>query len=887
MDRDEALTGRRFGTYLVQERIGAGGMGEVYRARDTKLARDIAIKILPSAFTDDPDRLARFAREARMLAALNHPNIATIHGFEESDGVHAIVMELVEGDTLAERIARSRGPIPVDEALAIARQIADALEAAHEKGIVHRDLKPANIKITPTGVVKALDFGLAKVDVGDAAASQAPTVTMGGTHKGLILGTVAYMSPEQARGLPVDKRTDVWAFGCVLYEMLTGQAAFARKTISDTIAAILDREPEWTALPAATTPTVRRLLRRCLEKDSRRRLRDIGDARLEIEDPIDSAVEVFGPGRADGGTREREGPPVVWIALAGLIAAGLAGVGVATFVSSRDGASASTAVSLSVLPARGTIFPATGAWPVVSPDGRHVAFVAAAIGGEQRLWLRQLDSLEARPLSGTEGAIRPFWSPDSRSIGFFANGHISRVDIETGAARVLGDAPYSGGLAGSWGDGVIVFNIARGIHRISPSGGEPLVVIRKSDDANVLTPSFLPDGRRFLYQAQSKQEGFQTCIASLDSDETSCVESVDPPAVYAAPGYLLFVRDGALLAQPFDAERLQASGEPLRVRDVQIAVNQRYEPPFFSGSRNGVLVFHAGTSGNQLVWHDRSGTRLGPALGPGGRPALSQDRSLLAVQRRDGQRNTADLWIYDLRAGTDFRFTFDPADESWPTFSPNGQVVLFSFTAGGPGPARLFQKRASGDAREEPLVPDVRGINPHWSSDGRFILFQRPGGVQNSIDLFAVRLGTSDAPIPIAQTEHGEREGRFSPDVRWIAYDSTETGRREVWIQPFPPTGARWQISRSGGVSPQWRADGKELFYAAGDGRMMAVPIEAGGAIRAGSPTPLFQTIFSGGVYANYAVANDGQRFLVSVPPALEDAAPITVVLNWPAQLAE
>jgi Tol biopolymer transport system component len=884
-EQTSVLTGRQLGVYQIRERLGVGGMGEVYRARDSRLGRDVAIKVLPRAFRDDPDRLARFDREARLLAALNHPHIATIHGIEEQDEVKALVMELVPGDTLAERIARTKqGGLPVTEALAIARQIADALDAAHEKGIVHRDLKPANIKITPEGLVKVLDFGLAKLQPAEGAptGSEAPTATSDGTREGMIIGTAAYMSPEQARGQAVDKRTDIWAFGCVLYEMLTGRAAFARGTISDTIAAILEKDPDLRPLRDRVPARVLRVLQRCLSKDPQRRWHHIADVRIELEDAAGATAPAADVEQHKEGPGARGRVPWPRYALVGAAATVLAGIGV-WMIGAREGVQPPAAISMSVLPERGTTFPATGPWPVISPDGRYLVFSGAPSGSEQRLWLRQLESSVARPLQGTEGAIRPFWSPDSRAIGFFANGQLLRVDVDTGVTRVIGEAPYSGGLSGSWGEDAIVFNGAGRLSRISPAGGEPEVLIRHSDQSEVLTPSFLPDGRRFLYLAGLQNE-YRLCVSSLDSDERRCLDGIGTPAVYAPPGYLLFVRGEALVAQPFDLTRFEPSGEPIRVRDVLIRPNEVYEPPLFSASRTGVLAFHPGLRGDQLVWHDRAGTRLGPPLGPGGRPALSPDGTLLAVQRRDELRNTTDLWLYELQSGTDSRLTFDPGDEAWPAFSPDGQLVLY--VASPDGGMRLRQKRVRGDAPDEALVPDTPGSNPHWSSDGRFVLFQRPG-VESTFDLLAVRIGSNDPPLPVAQTEHGEREGRFSPDVRWVAYDSTETGRREVWVQPFPPTGARWQISRTGGVSPQWRADGKELFYVAGDGRLMAVPIEAGSAIKAGTTTPLFRTIYSGGVYANYAASSDGQRFVVPVPPALEDAAPITVVVNWTTRLAD
>jgi Tol biopolymer transport system component len=871
-----SVRGRRLGAYDIGDVLGAGGMGEVYRARDAKLRRDVAIKILPPAFTLDPDRRARFEREARILASLNHPHIGAIYGFEESDGVHALVLELVDGSTLAERIAK--GPVPVREALTIARQIADALDAAHEKGIVHRDLKPSNIKITPEGVVKVLDFGLAKATA-PAATSNPPSIE--GTREGMILGTAAYMSPEQARGQPVDKRTDIWAFGCVLYEMLTGRAPFARGTLTDTLAAILDREPDWNALPDSTPGSIGRLLHRCLEKDRKRRRREISEARIELEEALTTSA---------AGHRAAESASVAVRQLSPVrqrVAWAIAGLAVALsalwIFYVRQPAPEPAAVTLSLFPPKGTTFPfESGApWPSVSPDGRQVVFAALLPDGTQQLWIRPLDSTAARPLQGTDGAMRPFWSPDSDAIAFFSNGKMWRLDLPGDSPQAICDAPYQGGLVGTWGrDGVIVYNHNQGLYRVSARGGEPALILPRSNEAGGPTPvnpTFLPDGRRFLYVNESDAN---ICIGSLDSGRERCIFSVSSPVRFASPGYLLFVRDDLLRAQRFDPSRLELSGEAVAVSDIPINVRPLFSYPPFSVSENQVLAFHPNGGETRLVWLNRSGQQVGTVgtLGNYGRPSISPDEKQLVISRGP----SGGLWLYDLASGTGSRFTDDPTvNISGPTLSPDGEHVAFSATRN--GVPRLYQKQTNGVGPEEVLV-DSGGSFFHWSADGRFLIYQL-FDPKTGWDLWAAPLFGDRRPFAVAQTEHGERVPQFSPDVRWIAYDSTETGRREIWIQPFPSTGRKWQVSLGGGFSPTWRRDGKELYYVAADGKMMAITINADSGIKLGAPQVLFQTMFREGAYGNYGVSADGQRFLINVPPAAEDLTPITVVVNWAAAL--
>ena len=628
---DEArsgLSGTRFGVYLVHELIDKGGMGEVYRARDTRLGRDVAIKVLPPAFANDAERLARFEREARLLASLDHLHIGAIHDIQESDGVRALVLALVEGDTLADRIAR--GPLPIAEALEYAKQVADALEAAHEKGIVHRDLKPGNIKITPTGVVKVLDFGLAKLWAGESAGAgegnltQSPTLSAG-TKMGAILGTAAYMSPEQARGKPVDKRTDIWAFGCVLYEMLTGRRAFEGQDVAEVLAGIIDREPDLDSLPVATPLAIRRLLRRCLEKDHKRRLSDIADARLEIEEAIAERVAPV----AGGGAKIQTGARWRGVAVASVVVAAILLAGLATLYFRR--AAPELAINRFEISTPPTFESVSIA---LSPDGRQLVFIANA-EGQQRLWIRPLDQTMAQPLAGTEGASFPFWAPDSRSIGFFADGKLKRLDLGGGPPVALADAPIA--LGGSWSpNGTILFapyerlRITK-LMRVPATGGVATEV--PIGEGSPRFPEFLPDGRRFLFSLRWTQDQNGVYLGELDTPQVRRILTGETVASYAPPGYLLFVRQGVLMAVSFDASSGTVSGEPIPVATPVTGNPGRHGA--FSVSANGLLAHRAGVSGRQLTWFDREGKVVGtmgppdepfasPELAPDGRVAIGR-----------------------------------------------------------------------------------------------------------------------------------------------------------------------------------------------------------------------------------------------------------------------
>ena len=634
-----ALTGRRLGAYEVRARIGAGGMGEVYRARDTKLGRDVAIKILPPHFTSDPERLARFEREARLLASLNHPHIGAIYGLEDADGVRALVLELVGGETLADRIAR--GPIPVNDTLTIARQIADALEAAHEKGIVHRDLKPANIKITPDAVVKVLDFGLAKMAASDTVAAdptQSPTLTVGGTKEGVILGTATYMSPEQAKGRPADKRADVWAFGVVLYEMLTGRRAFEGEAISEVLARVIEREPDWTTLPASTPARLRELLRRCLRKDPKSRLQAIGDARVQIDELISGATDEAAA--VDSQPRVQRNASRAWMVVAALSLAIAAALAVPATLYLRRGVPEPLLTRFEI-PMPPTSDPVSFA---LSHDGRQLAFVATS-DGASRLWVRPLDQVTARPLAGTEGARYPFWKPDGRAIGFFADGKLKLIDLGSSVLHVAADAPN--GRGGTWNsDDVIVFapnapNNFGVLLRVMAAGGTPVPVTQlpAGQGGSHRFPQFLPDGRHFLFLGGTGQaDTHNVYVGTLEGGESKRVREARSVAVFAPPDSLLWVEDGVLVAQRFDPARAVVSGEPIPV--VQdVGLDELVYRGMFAVSATGVLAHRTGRGERrQLTWVDRAGVArgtVGPPVEAGlSGPELTPDGKHVAVEYR-------------------------------------------------------------------------------------------------------------------------------------------------------------------------------------------------------------------------------------------------------------
>jgi serine/threonine protein kinase len=882
--------GTKVGPYEIVGILGAGGMGEVYRGRDPVLQRDVAIKVLPESLAASADRLGRFEREARLLAALNHPNIGAIYGFAQTDTAPALVLELVDGQTLAGRIAK--GPLPMKDAIRIARDVAAALDAAHTAGIVHRDLKPANVMLTRGGDVKVLDFGIAKaVDTDrDGENTGATTLTDAATLPGIVLGTPAYMSPEQARGQGVDKRTDLWALGCVLFEMLTGKRTFAGATSPDTLGLVLGGEPDWPALPDDTPQRIRHLLRRCLTKDVRERWRDAGDLRLEL----DEALRSFDAGHSplnDPATRRDTGRR--WIERGVWIAA-IAGAAILAVTLSRPGDTpmaprAPVTLHVPPPPTMTFSFEAGSPWPAISPDGRLLAFVAVSTKGEQGLWVRPLDQEEAQPVRGTAGAYRPFWSPDSKSLAYFNNGRLWRVDLPNGTPYELAAAPYSGRLKGAWGRDAILMTQLTGLYRVPPSGGSPTLVksgFERPELLEVDNLDFLPDGRRYVYLVSDRQQQKRhQCLGSIEPTTHTCEIAIDVPVRYADPGHLVFIRDGTLWAQPVDAERLKPSGPERAITKTRMANRDSWYSPPFSISRNGVLAYHPNTGEAQLAWFDRSGAPAGriASVETDGDARLSANGQRFLFSHTSAASGERDLWLHEIRSNRSSRFTFDSKADPRAIFSPDGERVVFKTTTD--AGAGFYVKATNGLGKESLLMPvPPSAIPKDWSSDGRYILYQATTAT-TGWDLWVASVSGADKPQPAVNSVHGEREGRFSPDARWIAYDSTESGQREIWVQPFPPTGSKWQISTSGGFSPRWRKDGEELFYIATDGRLMVVPMVLGKTVQFDAPRPLFQTMQREALYGAYDVTADGKSFLINVPPDGRDAKPITVILNWAERL--
>ena len=853
----ELTPGSKLGPYEILSRLGAGGMGEVWKARDTRLDRVVAIKTSAAKFSE------RFDREARAIAALNHSNICTLYDI----GPDYLVMELVEGPTLAQRIARC--PIPVHESIAIAKQIANALEAAHEKGIVHRDLKPANITIRPDGSVKVLDFGLAKASDAEGVDPESPTMTMTMTMPGTIMGTPGYMPPEQVRGEKVDKRADIWAFGVVLYEMVAGRRPFEGKSASDMMAAVIKEEPDWSQAPVR----LHRLLRWCLEKDPRQRLRDIGDVRRLLDE---TAPEITTPSRLRPG-------------LAGWAAAAVLALAVAPFavIHFRDRPAETLVSRLSIIPPDGTSF-AIRNWtpPAVSPDGREIVFQAVSSDGKYRLWRRPLDSVTAQPLAGTDNGGYPFWSPDGKSVGFFAENKLKKLDIAGGPPTTLADATDPRGA--TWGSsGEIVFApTPYGLKQISASGGAARDAIPANPKTAARFPWFLPDGRHFMYLLGIAGIDYTTHIATLNSptEDRALLGTMESQAVYSQ-GHLLFLRANTLMSRPFDANSLAFTGDAVPVAEpiqVGYAVTTLAS---FGVSMNGVLVYQSGLNHMLLTWLDRAGKRLGtvgdPALMPGA--SLSPDNKMAAVGILDSSAAKNDLWLFDLLRGLKTRFT--TSQGTGGVWSPDGRTIVF--ISNRLGRQNLYRKPTDGSREEELLYADnLQKYGGSFSQDGKYLAYTALDPKAGShIWILPDPLGPIGAskPKPLLQTGFDELNPRFSPDGRWMAYVSNESGRNQVYVAPFPGPGGKVPVSTAGGNQPRWRADGRELFYIAPGGSIMAAAVDSkGGAFALKKVETLFGPKTG---LANYDASADGQRFLALLPPEGETGGPMTVVLNWTAGL--
>jgi Tol biopolymer transport system component len=852
--------GTRLGSYEVVAQIGAGGMGEVYQAHDTQLGREVAIKVLPANFVNDPERLARFQREARMLAALNHANIATIYGLEQSGGVTCLVMELVPGETLAERV--KAGPLPMEEALKIAEQIAEALEAAHEKSIIHRDLKPANVKVTPEGKVKVLDFGLAKAFAGDAAnedISNSPTLSMAATMQGVILGTAAYMSPEQAKGKTVDKRTDIWAFGAVLYELLTGEAAFQGEDVGDILAEVVKAEPDWTRLPEATPPSIRTLLRRCLRKDKRQRLQDAAGVRIEIEDAIAAPKDV-------GATAPVATPRSN---LSRAVAAALA---IITVVALWGWWRATRPVEQSLRPLERldvdlgsdvSLGSTYGADAILSPDGTRVVYVS-----QGRLFTRRLDQPTATELQETQGAFAPFFSPDGQWVAFFAPGKLKKISVEGGAAIALCDA--LAGRGGSWGDDgniIAALDTSSGLFRIPSAGGSPTPVTElQSGESTHRWPQVLPGGKAVLFTASSTggYDGANIDVMSLADHRRKTLLRGGTFGRYLPSGHLIYLNRGTLFAVLFDMDRLEVRGTPSPVlNQVGYTTNGSALLDF---SQTGTLIYRSGEAGGGLLtvqWLDAAGKTEPLLAKPDAyeRPSLSPDGNKLAI-------NTTDIWVYEWRRDTMTRLTFGPARSIYPLWSPDGRYIVFQ------APGGMFWTRSDGSGNPQPLTQSKNRQLPYsFSTDGKRLAFYELSP-QTQDDIWTVPLesdGTglrAGKPEPFLQTTFDERHGAFSPDGRWMAYDSNESGVYQVYVRAFPDKGGKWQISNSGGVYPVWSRNGRELLFRTEVNQIIVASYTVkGDSFVADKPRVWSEKrIVSVGLLANYDLAPDGKRIVALMP---------------------
>jgi eukaryotic-like serine/threonine-protein kinase len=889
--------GTHLGTHEIIALLGKGGMGEVYRARDLKLKREIAIKILPDDFSSDADRVSRFQREAEVLASLNHPNIAQIYGLEESDQARCILMELVEGETLADRL--KRGPISIEETLKIALQIADALEAAHDKGIIHRDLKPANVKITPDGKVKVLDFGLAKATESapaNAGMSHSPTLSMAATNAGVILGTAAYMSPEQANGFPADQRSDVFSFGCVFYEMLTGRQPFQGRTISEVMASVLVREPDWTLIPANLNPRIHELIRRCLEKDARGRWQAAGDMRVEIERLIsDPAGMVSLPQQAAKPRPLWKGaiPVLVTAIVVGVIAS------IAAWNLKPPAPAAVTRFPLALPEAQN--FSRTGRqFLAISRDGAKLVYVA-----NNQLFLRQMSEMQPRPIPGADGDVaNPFFSPDGQWIGFWSahDTAIKKIALAGGASITIckADVPYGA----SWDGGTIVFSTGKGIMRVSANGGEPEVLVAGNSSELIHGPQILDHGRAVLFtvttaQSPDRWDQAQIVVQSLPLKERKVLVRGGSDARYVSSGHIIYALSGNILAIPFDLKKLDVQGGPVPVIEgVMRAASSATAAAQLSFSENGTLVYVPGSSQasseRTLAIVDRSGKAEPLPLAPAAydHPRISPDGKRIVVETDDGKGQI--LWVYEISGGTTLRRLTFGGNNSNPIWSQDGRYVLF--TSDREGDNGLFRQPADGTGSAERLTKPEKGVSHFAQSidpSGKTLAFFTGRGSNGGIWMLALdgdRKARQFVELPDSTQVHAS----FSPDGRWVAYTSTEiNGNAYIFVQPYPATGAKYQVTTELGAVPLWSPDGKQIFYWSA-GKIFSIDVRTEPSFSFGKPAPLplppVRQIVPG--FRSYDITPDGQRFIMvmsGAPTAGQTfAAPqIDVVLNWFEELKQ